>query len=763
MTNVTMDDKPKPLVKRPDVLRKLNAENLQLIERGLLGELPRKLRPQTLVPVRGQSKDLAVVRQPSFLTSCLPVIPDSPQSEQAQTPASSSDEETVPTIKKSFSFRHRLSRIGRFGKDKDKMEKHRIKTITEDDQHLEKNSNHGDRSPKIDKNENRSSKRFWIFGNKDTNNEKKDTNNEKKNTRHSRLYIRSKSFEFLPRALEEEVEKKPDKSKRTLKTSISYVFGSSDSLDDWKSNDSLDFPSNVYYDNDDGVFLKSIKEFPASESSTNNSSMSIGTSASSGIVVNMFKSQSVQDIMNDFEKAVEMFSESYLSDSEPYTKSGEVLPVAEKRKSSSFSTLPSPKVLQVNKASEISEDFKVELSRVLSVKRESGGVRTVRRGSVTDWFVLEDQGAAVDVSKADLNKYRRAQKKPINRVRRISSTKYWITPEECAVYSREQRPPLVIPRITQYRTPKREVKQHLGHSYQEENINEPSVKSSVRQYERLQDWSPTSERSRVELERSFSKANSDSPPLARINKRLGNSTENLLFPNNRRPNHLQLPASSSGDSLDVEIREREPGYTKSRKSRSMVAPKHRMRSPVPAPRMLLHQPAEATVILEGPVKRTKFSESGKKSKKNWNDCYMILTPTALVFYKDQKTYLATRMPKPPGTPPSPAAPRAELVLPLRNAHVMQCIQMHTKRYTRSMVLTVGYDQYLLQDETDEGAKRWLMNIQNIIYKLGPPMLEDFHSPQYTSSNTDLESLGRTPPAARHATRNKHKGWSHKYS
>ncbi|XP_028170996.1 uncharacterized protein LOC114360474 [Ostrinia furnacalis] len=125
--------------------------------------------------------------------------------------------------------------------------------------------------------------------------------------------------------------------------------------------------------------------------------------------------------------------------------------------------------------------------------------------------------------------------------------------------------------------------------------------------------------------------------------------------------------------------------------------------------------------------------------------------------------LFQRIPKPPGTPPSPAAPRAELVLPLRNAHVMQCIQMHTKRYTRSMVLTVGYDQYLLQDETDEGAKRWLMNIQNIIYKLGPPMLEDFHSPQYTSSNTDLESLGRTPPAARHATRNKHKGWSHKYS
>ncbi|CAH2986428.1 unnamed protein product [Chilo suppressalis] len=333
----------------------------------------------------------------------------------------------------------------------------------------------------------------------------------------------------------------------------------------------------------------------------------------------------------------------------------------------------------------------------------------------------------------------------------------WITPEECAVYSREQRPPLVIPRITQYRTPPRRETKPIPHFYQEDQ--EPaSVKSSVRQYEQLQDWSPTSERSRADLERSFSKANSDSPPFVRINKRLGNSTENLLFPP-RRPNHLQLPASSSGDSLDnVEVREHEPGYIKSRKSRSMVAPKHRMRSPVPAPRLLLHQPSEtfvfqAPVVMEGIVKRTKFSESGKKSKKNWNDCYMVLTHTALIFFKDQKTYHATRIPKPVGTPPSPTAPRAELVLPLRNAHVVHCIQMHTRRFTKSMVLTVGYDQYLLQDETEEGAKRWLINIQNIIYKLGPPMPEEYQ-PQYLSSGTDLDSIGRTPPSTRHANRHR---------
>ncbi|VVC87345.1 unnamed protein product [Leptidea sinapis] len=220
----------------------------------------------------------------------------------------------------------------------------------------------------------------------------------------------------------------------------------------------------------------------------------------------------------------------------------------------------------------------------------------------------------------------------------------------------------------------------------------------------------------------------------------GGSSENLLI-NARRPNHLQLPASSSGDSLDVEVRERNPGFPKKeRKSRSMVAPKHKIqRPPMSSPR-LTHHPIEATVLYESPIKRTKFFEGGKKSKKNWTDCYMILTPTALVFYKDRRTYLATRMPKPMNAPPNAAAPRAELVLP----------------FTRSLVLTVEHDQYLLQDENEEGAKRLLQCIQNVIYKLGPPALDDRPSPQYLSSNTDIESLGRTPPVSRHANSNKQK-------
>ncbi|KAI8441893.1 hypothetical protein MSG28_005574 [Choristoneura fumiferana] len=79
------------------------------------------------------------------------------------------------------------------------------------------------------------------------------------------------------------------------------------------------------------------------------------------------------------------------------------------------------------------------------------------------------------------------------------------------------------------------------------------------------------------------------------------------------------------------------------------------------------------VVHEGPVKRTKFFENGKKSRKNWMECYMVLTQTGLYFYKDHRTYTATKIPKPPGTPPSPTAPRPEMMLGLQNAHVVRQI------------------------------------------------------------------------------------------
>nr|XP_026487105.1 uncharacterized protein LOC113394122 isoform X1 [Vanessa tameamea] len=718
-----MDKDRKPGVKRPDVLRKLNAENLQLIERGLLGDLPDRFKPSN-IPVRGLSNELAVAKPTGFLSSCLPVIPPSPPPSFDKSP---SDDEGGSPLKKSFSFRDKF-RMSFFGKDK--MEKPKWKTI-EEGKPIHENIVPPATRNDISEHVNKSSKRFWFFRNREL--------METREKSHTPIYTRSKSFEFLPRAIEENEGNKL-KTKLT-KNSLSYAFGSSDTLGDSASVDSLEYIANVYYDKVDNVCLKSIKEL---QDSDHNSCMSTSTSASSGLVVNIFKRESVQDLLEEFNKTVDLFSENYMSDCEPYTKTSD-LSVNEKRKSSSFNTLPSPKILQVAKVNEVSDDFRAELSQMLEMKRASDISRTARRGSVTDWFVLEDKNLPVTVQNqnnatSEANKYRRAQKKPMQRVRRISSTKYWITPEECEVYSRDRRPPLVIPRITQYRAPRRDPRPHIP--YPEDTLQDVPAKSW--------NWSPTSERSRLDLERSFSKANCDSPPLW-VNKRLGGSTENLLAVS-RRPNHLHLETGSSGDSLDVEVRER--GFPKKeRKSRSMVASKQKPRPPLTSPRLMMHP--EATVIHEGPVKRTKFSEGGKKSKKNWTDCYLTVTPTALVFYKDKRTYLATKLPKPLNTPPSPTAPRPELFLPLLNAHIVQCIQMHTRRFSRSLVLTIEHDQYLLQEETEEGAKQLLKCIQTVIYKLGPPALDDRPSP-YQSSNTDLESLGRTPPVSRHATRAKQK-------
>ncbi|XP_047523552.1 uncharacterized protein LOC125061951 isoform X1 [Pieris napi] len=713
-----MEDK-KPFVKRPDVLRKLNAENLHFIERGLLGDLPDRFKPQ-VVPVRGNYKDLVVSKQQGFLSSCLPVpVLDSPSSDKGPY---LNEEPRVSPLKKTFSFREKMSKMNFFSKDRTADKKY--KTIDEEDNQIGKTEITKDEKLA---HEDKVHKRFWFFRNKEL------VETREKSGRPS--YKRSKSFEFLPRAAE---HAELENGKIRLAKNQSYAFGSSDTvIDFWCSNDSLDQLANIYYDKVDTVHLKSIREL------RQDSDQSSCTSSSSGLVVNIMKSDSVQDLLDEFDKTVDMFSENYLSDCEPYTKSEYVLSVREKRKSSSFSTLPSPKIVQVTKVNKVDDGFKAELAKRLSA-RQSVVEKTARRGSVTDWFVLEENKPTSLLSETsattEANKYRRAQKKPIQRVRRISSTKYWITPEECEVYSRDRRPPLVIPRITQYRQPRRDQRVQ----YPEESLKDVPAKAW--------NWSPTSERSRPELERSY-KSSSDSPPLW-SSKRLGGSTENLLAVN-RRPNHLQLPASSSGDSLDVEVREK-PGYKKERKSRSMVAPKQKaQRPPMSSPR-LMHIPIEATVLYECPVKRTKFSEGGKKSKKNWTDCYMILTPTALVFYKDQRTFYATKAPKPFNAPPSPTAPRAELVLPLLNAHILQCIQMHTRRFTRSLVLTVEHDQYLLQVESEEGAKKLLKCIQNVIYKLGPPALDDRPSPQYQSSNTDLESLGRTPPVSRHATRSKQK-------
>lgn len=411
-----MEEEKKPIVRRPrpNVLKKLNTENLLLIERGLLGDLPDSLKPNYIPPgpVRGNSE--LVVSKPSGF-SCIPVKLNSPTSEKIPF----GDDVAVSPLKKSFSFREKFSKIGFLGKHKN--DKHKWKT---DENKVSEKNPAGDESKRYNKAEHefKSNKRFWLFRNKEI-----DHNNRSNRP----VYKRSKSFEFLPRAIEEET-KEEENIKGRMTNSFSY-YGSNDMIENAAiPNESTEIISEIYNDNDN-VFLKSIRELPT-DYSKHNTSLSIADSESSnggGNIDNtlgMFKGQSVQNILEEFNKTVDLFSEAYVSDCEPYTKSTKEQ-LREKRKSSSFSAIPSPKVIHVSTVSEASEDFKKELSQILSVKRASVvKCRSSRRGSLTDFFLLEDKAVCGKVVLAPTihedNKYRRAQKKPMNRVRRMSSTKY---------------------------------------------------------------------------------------------------------------------------------------------------------------------------------------------------------------------------------------------------------------------------------------------------------------------------------------------------
>ncbi|CAG9126123.1 unnamed protein product [Plutella xylostella] len=405
---------PRPRPRQPDGLRKLSNENLLIIERHLLGEIPEKLRPRAPPP---RPTDLALARPaPGLLSACLH-IPDSPNSPHYSPTDSERSSETGSPLKKSFSFREKFSRLSFLGKHKDRS---KIKAIAEDEhekaeelveEEPEKKPLYGSKGMQ----EQRASKRFWFFRQKEI---------ERRERSLFSLNKRSKSFEFLPRAIEEEAEV-PNYSTlqhNKLHSSQSFGFGSEAYLADPHCGDHTP-PSFKFQDDDEDVFaLHSIKESASETSKEHGSSVSTMTSTnSSGI--HILQRGSVQDILDEFEKTVELFNENYTSDCETYTQTPSELSKKEKRKSSSFSTLPSPKVVQLNPFKPVvSEEFKQELSVVLSSRASASEVAGPRRGSVTDWFVLEERN----------DKYRRALTRPTARVRRVSSTKY--VSNACHVY-----------------------------------------------------------------------------------------------------------------------------------------------------------------------------------------------------------------------------------------------------------------------------------------------------------------------------------------
>lgn len=75
-------------------------------------------------------------------------------------------------------------------------------------------------------------------------------------------------------------------------------------------------------------------------------------------------------------------------------------------------------------------------------------------------------------------------------------------------------------------------------SYLQESPSSEALRA--RQYERLQDWSPSEE-----MDRPFSKANSDSPPFGRLNKRFGKQMNLFLTTDFKQFNSLNFGSKST--------------------------------------------------------------------------------------------------------------------------------------------------------------------------------------------------------------------------
>ncbi|GBP39093.1 hypothetical protein EVAR_27453_1 [Eumeta japonica] len=429
-------------VGRADVLKKLNAENLLVIERGLLGDLPEKLRPPPLVQPRARPQDLVLTKPPSstLLSSCLPIVPDSPGSDPGKLKVG---EDEVSPLKKTFSFRDKFTRMNFFGREKSPKSKWKLGMEQE-------MKGAAMVEPPGTKCEQEKKRRLWFFKNRDGDKIKSPSTEKKYFASDKKpIYKRSKSFEFLPRAAEDEdcIPSAADKIKHRsyTKNRLSYMFGSNESISEaWLSSESFEELQKYKILNmskgESFKYLENAKErgpgSTASSKSHTSSASTALTSNNSGLLDNLLQSESVQNLFFEFDKAVEMFSENYASDCEPYTKDAKVkfdMPVREKRKSRSFSTMPSPKIVHVKctTVSELSETFSRELNKMLSEMRKDKGVssggetpRSARRGSVTDWCVLEEPPVQTHAQSHPQDKYRRAQKKPTNRIRRISSTKY---------------------------------------------------------------------------------------------------------------------------------------------------------------------------------------------------------------------------------------------------------------------------------------------------------------------------------------------------
>ncbi|XP_039300722.1 WW domain-containing protein tag-325 isoform X5 [Nilaparvata lugens] len=153
----------------------------------------------------------------------------------------------------------------------------------------------------------------------------------------------------------------------------------------------------------------------------------------------------------------------------------------------------------------------------------------------------------------------------------------------------------------------------------------------------------------------------------------------------------------------------ERNYNRVSKSKSMICDDRKEDVPAPQPKPKNWPNLEhgvLRILREGTLNRTKITENGKRLRKNWSSCYVVLNDLYLMFFKDHKSFSAMKS----------ATLKPEMCIDLSGMHIDRGDKFSNRKnvFIISPVLAM---QILIQCDSSNGADEWLEAIQSAISNL----------------------------------------------
>ena len=122
------------------------------------------------------------------------------------------------------------------------------------------------------------------------------------------------------------------------------------------------------------------------------------------------------------------------------------------------------------------------------------------------------------------------------------------------------------------------------------------------------------------------------------------------------------------------------------------------------------------VVKQGPLRRTKLVENGRKHRKNWSSSHTVLTDTFLLFFKDHKSFAS--MQRSGGGGGGGGHIKPEHCVDLHGARVEWCCERVSKRSNVFEVTNaVLGTTMLLQDDSLQVSAEWFQEIREVIEAL----------------------------------------------